>query len=112
MLTLIRRAACKERSSSDSLKLHQSDNSKPRWLKHQTKPLEDEKLFTTQIYAQSLLDFHARLASAAGAYIVRQDQDVNKYLNLLDGLALLLVKKQGDVVATSFRLINSSLVFY
>ncbi|KAI4195654.1 MAG: hypothetical protein LQ350_007062 [Teloschistes chrysophthalmus] len=67
-------------------------------------------LFTTQIYAQSLLDFHARPGS--GAYIVQQDTAINKHLNLLDGLALLLTRKQGDVVATSFRAINSRVVFY
>lgn len=35
----------------------------------------------------------------------------SRYL-LVHGLALLLAKKQGDVVATSFRVIGSGLVFY
>ncbi|KAL9577453.1 MAG: hypothetical protein Q9212_006356 [Teloschistes hypoglaucus] len=75
-------------------------------------PLEDKNLFTTQIYAQSLLDFHARPGSATGAYIVQQDTAINKHLNLLNGLALLLTKKQGDVVATWIRTLNSSIIFY
>lgn len=78
-------------------------------------PLADDALLRTQIHALSLADFHAQMQYSGLAYHTsqRDDGSIAKHINLLDGFALLLVRKpQHDVVATSMRLTGSGVIFY
>ena len=72
-------------------------------LKHY-EALRDEELFHNSIHALSLLDFHREIGRDTPAF---NTSDVNtiKHVNMLEGLALLLVSREKtDVAATSMLL--------
>lgn len=79
-------------------------------------PISDEQLLANKIHALSLVDFHASIQRrdvVYAAHSYKPDSPVTKHINLLDGMALLLIRKpQKEVVATSFRLDSSGFTIY
>ena len=70
--------------------------------------LSDEKIFHNVIHGLSLLDFHGEPGQDTTAFH-KADHTTRKQVNLLEGLALLLVSKEKtDVVATGLLLGNTS----
>jgi len=72
-----------------------------------SEPMNEEQLLANQIHALSLIDFHAAIQQRSVNYAAlsyESKSPVIKHISLLDGIALLLIRKpKKEVVATSFR---------
>ena len=83
-------------------------------------PLKDGVLFSNQIHGLSLLDAHGEPGPLSfgwmGAYMRSRGRWRNasnrRHLALLDGLALLLVRKPGEVIATAMKTTARSFTLY
>jgi len=78
-------------------------------------PIFDPSTFANQIHALSLLDIHTdiqthRINHAANAH--GPASTIHQQLSLLDGLALLLITRPSEVVATSMRLTPERFILY